>query len=445
MPGQPLSLNVAVDPTTPPTLIQWESSSAGSGFSPIPGATGTNYTFTPDNTFNGTVIEAVASNGVGTITTQTSLTSEGYPTTTSIGSSVASGKWGVGPVKLTVTLTAADGSKLSKGTVGLTADGTPISGCTALTPAAGVATCTVASLQGSAISATYSGVPVQYQSSVGTLSIPLTPVVTLQPATNSFNYGSNIVLHSTASGPAGMTVQWQVSSDGTTFTDVSGATTSRIVLPSTGTYFGANYFRAVFTAGSVSTISATALISVIPATTTLVIVSPPKSAPYQSALPMQVQVTSPTVANISQGTVTFTFRGVPVTGCSSLPVTNGTAQCTYPLNHAGLTATYTGPSGILAPSTATATIGIAPAITLQPASASVALGSAVKLKTAAIAPTTPTVQWQTSSNGTTFTAIPGATSPNYRFHPSVTTTYLRAVYTVGLFKTKTQIAVITAS
>jgi hypothetical protein len=136
--------------------------------------------------------------------------------------------------------------------------------------------------------------------------------------------------------------------------------------------------------------------------------------------------------------------GSPVAGCTALPVTNGAAQCTYTATSAGLTATYTGPTGLLASSTATATIALTPVITLQPLSQSVAKGSSVKLTATAAAPSTPTIQWQSSTNGTTFTSIPGATTTKYRFRPTATI-YLRAVFSTGPYKAKSQAALITVS
>jgi hypothetical protein len=242
-----------------------------------------------------------------------------------------------------------------------------------------------------------------------------------------------------------MTIQWQSSSDGTTFTDIAGATSPKLILPSTGTYFGTNYFRAVFTAGTASTTSAKALVSVVPTTTTLSFTSPPTTAPYESTVPLQLLVSSATVPNISQGTITVFSKGSPVAGCSSLPVTNGVVQCNYTATHGTVTATYTGPTGALGSSTTATTIGLTPAITLQPVGSSVAKGTRVNLTSAAIGPGTITVQWQMSTTGKGFKPISGATSPNYHFRPTAPTTYLRAVYTAGLYNTKTQVVVVRAS
>ena len=55
---------------------------------------------------------------------------------------------------------------------------------------------------------------------------------------------------------------------------------------------------------------------------------------------------------------------------------------------------------------------IAPAVTVQPADQSVLEGAAVTFTTAASGDPTPTVQWQSSTDGGhTFTDVPGATSP----------------------------------
>jgi hypothetical protein len=86
--------------------------------------------------------------------------------------------------------------------------------------------------------------------------------------------------------------------------------------------------------------------------------------------------------------------------------------------------------------TATGTLLVrgAPIIVTNPVSQIVSTGQPVTFTAAATGGPTPTVQWQVSTNGTTFTNIAGATTASYAFSPALTDTgkYFRAVFTNSL-------------
>ncbi|MCB2173609.1 Ig-like domain repeat protein, partial [archaeon] len=96
------------------------------------------------------------------------------------------------------------------------------------------------------------------------------PAITSQPANYTVCAGSSVSLTAAASGMPVPTVQWQVSNDGgTTWTNISGATTATYTFSTVVSDNGKRY-RAVFTnsAGSATTSSAILTVNTTPAVTT---------------------------------------------------------------------------------------------------------------------------------------------------------------------------------
>jgi hypothetical protein len=73
------------------------------------------------------------------------------------------------------------------------------------------------------------------------------PVVTLNPATQTVAAGTNVTLLSAATGTPTPTVQWQSSPDGTTWTNITGATTGTLSLTNVAHGLSGTRYRAVFT------------------------------------------------------------------------------------------------------------------------------------------------------------------------------------------------------
>ena len=72
--------------------------------------------------------------------------------------------------------------------------------------------------------------------------------VATQPTSQSITYGANPSFSATASGSPAPTVQWQVSTNsGSTWTNLSGATSSPLNLTKPGVALSGNQYRAVFT------------------------------------------------------------------------------------------------------------------------------------------------------------------------------------------------------
>ncbi len=86
------------------------------------------------------------------------------------------------------------------------------------------------------------------------------PVITSNPSNQSVTTGANVSFTASASGNPTPTVQWQVSSDGgNTFTNISGATTTMLILNNVTAAMNGDEYQAVFTnsAGSATTSAAT--------------------------------------------------------------------------------------------------------------------------------------------------------------------------------------------
>ena len=71
--------------------------------------------------------------------------------------------------------------------------------------------------------------------------------VATQPVDQNVFYGTDATFTAAGSGSPSPTIQWQVSSNGTTFSDVTGATNTSLTLPKPAVSLSGNKYRAVFT------------------------------------------------------------------------------------------------------------------------------------------------------------------------------------------------------
>ena len=94
----------------------------------------------------------------------------------------------------------------------------------------------------------------------------VSPAVTTQPASQTKCAGLNVSFNSAASGSPAPTVQWQESTNGTTWNNITGATTSTLTFTTTAADNNKQY-RAVWTniAGTVTSNAATLTVNPIPA------------------------------------------------------------------------------------------------------------------------------------------------------------------------------------
>jgi hypothetical protein len=93
---------------------------------------------------------------------------------------------------------------------------------------------------------------------VVTLSVNASPVITTQPTNQDIQAGSPATFTAVATGSPTPTVQWQVSTNGTSFTNISGATSTTYTVTAASTNANTAY-RAVFTntAGTATSNAAT--------------------------------------------------------------------------------------------------------------------------------------------------------------------------------------------
>ena len=233
-----------------------------------------------------------------------------------------------------------------------------------------------------------------------TLTVDSGPSVTTQPANATAAVGANATFTAAASGNPAPTVQWQVSTDGGSTwandTADAGNTTGTLTVASVTAAESGYEYRAVFT-NSVGTATSSA------ATLTT------NAAPVISTQP------SSTTVNAGQNaTFTAAATGVPAptvqwqvstnSGSTWTSVSGGTSATltlsavTASQSGSEYRAVFTNSAGTATSSAATLTVDSAPAVTTQPANASVTVGQTATFTAAASGSPAPTVQWQVSTN-----------------------------------------------
>ena len=85
-----------------------------------------------------------------------------------------------------------------------------------------------------------------------TVNVNTPPSITTQPAATTFCAGSNVTFAASAAGTGPLTYKWQVSSDGITYSDISGApysgnTTSTLTITGATLAISGNYYRVIVT------------------------------------------------------------------------------------------------------------------------------------------------------------------------------------------------------
>ena len=241
------------------------------------------------------------------------------------------------------------------------------------------------------------------------------PSVTTQPASQTRCAGTNASFTSAASGTPAPTVQWQESTNGTTWTNITGATSPTLSFVTT-TADNNKQYRAAWTnsVGTVNSNAATLTVNPIP------VLSSNLTATAASGTAFTYTATSSTTG------ATFAWSRAAVTGIS-----NASANGTGNINET-LVNTTASPVNVTYVYTLTAnsctntqnvvvtvnTSVVSPIVTTQPLSQTQCAGANASFTSAASGTPTPTVQWQGSPNGTTWTNITGATSATLSFTTS---------------------------
>jgi hypothetical protein len=279
----------------------------------------------------------------------------------------------------------------------------------------------------------------------GTLTVQAAPAVLSNPASQTVVSGQGVTFTASASGYPAPTVQWQQSTNGSTWTNISGATGTSYAISAAAASQNGYRYRAVFTnaAGSATTTAATLTVQSAPSVTTS-----PKSTTVKAG--QNVTLTAAATGNPAP-TVQWQVSADGGTTYSNIAGATGTtltlSALTASQNGYKYRAVFTNSVASATTSAATLTVQFAPIVTTNPSSQTVTAGQSVTFTAAATGNPTVTVQWQVSTDGgVTFTNISGATGTSYTL---VKTTALqngyryRAVFSNILGSATTAAAILT--
>ena len=231
---------------------------------------------------------------------------------------------------------------------------------------------------------------------------PLVPTITIQPSGNTVTEGNAVLLNATASGDPTPTVQWQKSTDGATWSNISGATSTSYTTPALTISDSGIYYRAIFTNSAGSTTTNTAQMIVNPA-----------ASPVAPSI-----VTQPTGGFIDEGdttTLTAIANGTPTPAVQWQKSTDGatwsnisgatsTSYTTPALsrtdNNTQFRATFTNSAGTISSNSATVNILWVGTVAFHPPTINTAVGSSAMLASDALNPSIVTCQISTDGGST---------------------------------------------
>jgi hypothetical protein len=276
---------------------------------------------------------------------------------------------------------------------------------------------TAASQNGNVYEAVFTNSASSVTSTAAMLTVNSAPVIATNPANVSVTALANATFTAAATGTPAPTVQWQVSTNGgTTFANLSGATSPTLTFVAM-TALNGNQYKAAFT-NSVSTATTTA------ATLTI------NLAPIITTSPANVTVIAGAIATFiaaATGAPTPTVQwqvstngGTTFTNLGGATSSTLTFAPTAALNGNQYKAVFTNSVNSATTATATLVVNFAPVITTNPVNVSVGAGNTATFTATAIGQPAPAVQWMVSSDGgATFTSISGATSTTLSFTTSL--------------------------
>jgi hypothetical protein len=249
------------------------------------------------------------------------------------------------------------------------------------------------------------------------------PTITTHPLNASRTVGQTATFSVTATGTAPLTYQWQSQASGaTSFTSISGATTSSYTTPILALIDHNKRFRCNVT-NSAGTATSNAA--------TLTVTDPP-TAPTISSQPQNASRTVGQTASFSvtaSGTSPFTYQWQSqANGATSFTSISGATSNSYTTPALALTdhnkqfrCVVTNSAGSATSNAATLTVtAVAPTITAQPSNASRTVGQTALFSVTASGTSPFTYQWQSQASGaTSFTSISGAAGSTYTT-PSLT-------------------------
>ena len=423
-------LSVTITGGSGDITYQWESSTNGTDWSPIAGATNSTYDAPTDvagTTYYRVVIDA-ADGGCESSTSDEAIVvvqEDIAITTQPTGADVCID----GDALLTVTITGGSGTityQWESSTDGTT--WSPIAGATnstydAPTDVAGTTYYRVVidAADGGCESSTSDEAIVVVQEDIA---------ITTQPTGADVCIDGDALLSVTITGGSGtITYQWESSADGTTWSPITGATNSTYDAPTD--VAGTTYYRVVIDAADGGCESSTSDEAIVVVQEDIAITTQPTGADVcidGDAL-LSVTITG------GSGTITYQWES-SINGTDWSPIA-GATNSTYdaPTDVAGTTyyrVVIDAADGGCESSTSDEAIVVVQediAITTQPTGADVCIdGDALLSVTITGGSGTITYQWESSADGTTWSPITGATNSTYDAPTDVaSTTYYRVV------------------
>ncbi len=423
--GATASFTATADGTPSPT-VHWEvSTDHGTTWNDVPGATSTTYSLTTVAGNQGNMYRAVFKNVAGIVTTNPAmLTVNSAPVVTTHPSDVAV------LAGATVNATAAaTGFPIPAVQWQISADHgltwNNIPGATS----ANISFTSIAAQDGYEARVVFTNAFGTATTNPATLSIISTPVVTTQPTNVTVVAGATVTFTAASVGSSTTTVQWQKSTDGgTTWTNITGATSTTYSFTSTAGQNGAK-FHAVFSnaAGTATSNAATLTVNTVPVVTTQ-----PTNQSVVAGATVSVTVAAsgfpiPTVQWQLSTDGGATWSNIPGATSTTLSFVTVAAENGYKAR-----AIFTNVAGSVTTNAVTLTVNSPPVVTTQPTNQTVAAGSTVTVTVAASGFPTASVQWQYSADGgVTWNNIAGATAYTLSFVASLSQNGLkaRAVFT----------------
>ena len=410
------------------TGYQWQvSTNGGTSFTNIPGATNATYTAAGvTTTLNGNLYRVIvtgqcanATSTAGTLTVQSSpsLTTAPANAVECVGNNA-------------VFTVVATGTGLNYQWQVSTNGGSTFTDIPGALSATYTATAVTLGMNNNQYRVVISGTcPLPITSPAATLSVGNAASITTPPASTTVCVGATANFNVVATGSS-LTYQWQLSTDGgTTWSDVTGATSAALSLPSVvATQNGHQYRVNVFSCTPTPITSSAVTLTV----NTLVAVN------TQPAAVVLCEGSNASFSVAAVGTGAAYQWQVSTTGCAgtftnisgatsnTLTVSNTTAS----QNGYAYRVVITGACNTVTSGCAALTVNSPIVVTTQPASTSACLPTQTSASfSVAVTGTAPTYQWQVSTNaGTTWTNVTGATSA------SLTVTGLTAAMTGNQYR-----------
>jgi alpha-tubulin suppressor-like RCC1 family protein len=247
-------------------------------------------------------------------------------------------------------------------------------------------------------------------SKAATLTVHRAPFMIEQPQSITAEEGQNVTFQSSAGGTPAPTAQWQTSGNGgTTWSNITGATSNQLMLSAVKTTLSGHLYRVIYKNGVGSVTSEAATLTVQKAPAITLQPTDQTAEPGQNATFEASASGFPTPSVQWEVSTDGGSSWTPIEGATSTQLVVENVQISNDTSK--YRAVFTNPAGSVTSTAATLTVRAVPVVTANPLSTTVQVGEAATFEASASGYPTPTVQWQVSSNsGSTWTAIEGATS-----------------------------------